>query len=112
MGMSVTDLKKSSKILIKKLEKDGLGVNVEYFTDPTRGGSYGGSYVDLEVYDEDGNCVEFKLYSIYGRTSNLELLDLHSVEYSGQDLKWSDMKCHMLKIINHNLVLSNEDTED
>lgn len=93
MAMSITTLEKSVRTFAKSLEKQGFTINdIHVFKDGTKGGYYGGSYVELCI-SRDDYWETFKFMPKYGFSSGTEF----------NDSKWSKMKAKCLESINKGL---------
>ena len=97
MSLSITALEKSVRAFAKTLEKQGFTINdIDVFKDGTKGGSYGGSYVELNISHNDF-WETYKFKPKYGFSSGTEF----------NDSKWSDMKAKCLESINKEVNLIN-----
>ena len=96
MTISITSLEKSVRVFAKKLEKQGFTINeIDVFKDGTKGGMYGGSYVELSLSHDDFWGI-YKFKPKYGFSSGTEF----------NDSKWSEMKAKCLVSINKEVGLT------
>lgn len=89
IGISLSSLEKSAKSLAKALSKKGYNCSIHKFVDDSKGGEeYGGSCISLYVYGLLG-WGAYQFYTIYGVNDDRV--------FSGQSMKWSEMKAAVLK---------------
>lgn len=89
MTISISSLEKSVKVLANKLEGKGFTIcEIDTFKDGTKGGMYGGSYVELTISHNDF-WETYKFFTVYGGGRNLEFCNS----------KWSIMKSEFLSIL-------------